>query len=467
MTAECWFRSPFGYQHQLIAEGVRNYAAHRAYPWKRNVQPLQWARTHLPLDWEDWRLLHIGDQGTAEYRADQTRTPPVAVYPTWRYGADPLELLLFMLENPAGKDPDPYTIPGNPIDTQPVAGQEHRVVVMDLPSRRFDPNIWLSISAMQDDYPEATIHISGQYQFKDILGLGFSSFDQDARSLSQRPDRVLLANGREVHHEHLAEPEHAQWVHLMGMSISDLEKPKNRCIFHIRSTRWAARQWDSREQFRIRPDPTSKPDIETPTASWKPNVVKTRLRRRGADVRGDMIACDVCSLADRCRAFRAGSICTLPESSVPDLAALFGSSDVDKILAGMQEIMVKQATRAEHAMRKELYEDDDLDPEVTKILDGLFSKGEKMAKLRDPKRFAKPAISINNQNVQLARPGPAGAIGATDQQTAVARAMASLEEAGWDRVNITRELVEEVMRTGHVPAAPLEIELVGDEDEFG
>lgn len=465
---ECWFRNPLGYIHQLVECNARNIVFHRGYTYKNDVNLPEWIDRQIPAAWEWWRILHVGDQGSAEYTEESFKPGrylnPVAVYPTWKYGADSLELLVWMLENPAGKDPDLYAPPHGYDDCMPRSGQDHRVIVTNLPPTGdpFGQSMMKTLSALQRDYPEVILHVHGKYSFAELFGGRFGAVDIDARTMSQGGSTVSLVNGDLVNWRSMDDAE-TQWVNVTGHSVSELSTPKGRCVYHIDAAVWASKHYHRAEPFRVRRKKNEKVDTDTPEYDWKPNVVKKLLRKRMKDaLQGDMIACDVCSLTDSCRAYRAGSICTLPNSDGSELVQAFGSNDVDTILDGMASIMQKQAQRAEGAMADEDL-DEGLNPEVTKILDGLFNKGEKFIKLKDPKRFKSPAIAIQN-NVNGNGAGQRELVGAErNEQTLAADALQALRDAGWRHDRITTEMVEKVMAGGAIPIPPkVEIEAVAE-----
>ena len=461
---ECWFRNPLGYIHQLVECNARNIVMHRGYTYKNDVDLAEWIGRQFPAAWDWWRVLHVGDQGSAEYRPESFKGNgqfvPVASYPTWKYGPDSLDLLLWMLENPAGENPDPYMPPHGFDDCKPRPGQEHRVVVTNLPLTKTNTGMEMikTLALIQRDYPEAILHVHGKYSFRHLFGSGFAAADIDARTMSQGGKEVSLVNGDVAKRKKMT-PDHVQWINMVGHSVSSLESPKGRCLYHIDAAVWAAKNYEKTEAFRVKADPEEDVDYSASEFDWKPNVVKRLMRKRMKDaLQGDMIVCDICSLVDSCRAYRAGSICTLPNSSGSELSKAFGSNDVDLILDGMASIMKTQADRASDALA---LEDDNpgLNPEVTKILDGLFVKGEKFIKLKDPKRFKAPAIAIQN-NVGI--PNQLGTGEKGPENMAVADAFAALEDAGWRRDLLTEEIVQKVIETGIIPAPPREISEVAE-----
>lgn len=340
-------------------------------------------------------------------------------------------------------DPGPYTIEGQPRDEIPVKNQEHRVVLTDLPKVMENKPFYTMLAEIQRDFPEVIMHVHGLYSFNTMFGLGFASVDVDARADAAKGN-LWLPNGKHVRPPDIHK--WSEWINLLGYSVEDMRSPKMRCKYTIRSAQWASRHWDEPHPFRTRADATEEIDTETPTVSYKPSLTKRLLRASMKEsTAGDMIACDVCSLASTCKAYRAGSVCSLPDSDGSKLARHFETRDSDAIIDGLQAIITMQAERAEEGRRIEQMESE-LSSEVTRIVDGLFNKGVQLAKLVDPARFAKgPLVQINQGiNGQVTQ-------GSDDPAQIAARAIAQLEEAGYKREDITKEMVDHVVATGKVP----------------
>jgi hypothetical protein len=77
-----------------------------------------------------------------------------------------------------------------------------------------------------------------------------------------------------------------------------------------------------------------------------------------------------------------------------------------------------------------------LDPEVTKIMNQLFTNGVKLAKLVNP-NLTKPLVQINN--------GRAAAVGAADPKQLAVEVIRALEAQGIARENITTEMFQAMM----------------------
>ena len=424
--------------------------------WARNLKldVREWAQEKLPTHFEDWRLLHVAPQLTLEF-GPAARFDPVAAHPTWVYGQDSLELLVWMLQTHPGEKPEEYVVPHG--SYAPISGQEHRVVLTGF-SRITPKPVFRVLAELQKQYPDVIMHYEGAWV--DKIAYGFRSY-----GFLVTRDPVPMACGLRARSAELLDGKYPQWVRAVGFDIDALQEEHGFEKFAISSLQFACVNWENTEAFRIR---ETRKDLDVDplkvSGEWKTRALSklspqsrqggyVGVNRRNALMRGDMIACDVCSLADRCRNFRVGSVCTLPNTTGSDLADKFGSANVDDIIEGLTSVVKITARRAEDALEGEDIAENGIDPEVSKVLDGLFNKGEKLAKLRDPKRFKAPAIVNNNnpvaiagtpQSVQLQR----GSGISTDD------AITMLTTAGWSLDDVDESVIMAVMAGDPVPAPP-------------
>lgn len=459
-VADVWFRNPGGYIRELIETKTVDVVFDRGYTRKRNIDPWAYMDTWMPPHLEHWRVLHVGDQGSSAYSG--LSTAPYAVFPTWQYGADPLELLIWMIQNPAGKDPESYTVKGAQIDEIPVEGQDHIVVLTDLPNaisqRAFYEMVW----RLQQDHPDVTLMIHGLYAPTMCLSMGWKMWDFDPRPEAGH-GRVIMPTGKSVPHDE-ADPTLVRVV--ANIPARKLGDPKERCKFNIRSLKYAALNWDAEGFQSSGKTDSSTVDTESPTKSWKPNIIK-RIPPR-AEKATDMIACDICSLSSSCYVYRAGSVCTLPSSSGSELSKYFKTRDSGLIVQGLMELMEIQTTRLEKGLE---WEDDEgeLSPEVSKLVNSLYRQGVDLAKLVDPK-LTRPMVAIQNN---VTSNGASVVTSGSDQQL-VAAAKAELEEAGFRADEITFGMIEEYRSTGILPqralpdrSAVIDAVVVGDHENEG
>ena len=62
--------------------------------------------------------------------------------------------------------------------------------------------------------------------------------------------KVILPNGKELAYARTVNQ--LQWVNLMGMSVTDLKNPAPRCIFNIKSAKWAGEHFTESVNFKTR-----------------------------------------------------------------------------------------------------------------------------------------------------------------------------------------------------------------------
>ena len=446
---EVWFRNPHNYIRELAEVGIARVAWDRGLLVKRRIDPIKHISNYFPNS--KWRMLMVGEQGTAEYNSENGDTP-VAVFPTWNAEIDQLELLEEMMAYPIGDDADACNDPSLSPDTRPVAGQEHRVVVINIPPVDRIPGRALSrkLKELQEDYPDCKLHIHGLYSWRVCFGMGFGAADVDPRTNAGK-GKVTLPSGKEMIAEKtVAVP---QWITLLGMNPVDLTKePRNRCIYNIKSAAWAAENFMENIAFASKASPSQdKPDIESKKAAPIQTRTKTPFTAPVVPQPTDKINCDTCSLQNSCKYYRQGSVCSVPGSEPAELAKHFQTRDVDTIIDGMGTILALQARRLDRGVADEnLY--GELDPEVTKIANQIFSNASKLAKMVDPQRFAGPSVQVNVGQ------GTAAIQAATPNQM-IGGIVRELEMRGIPRDKITPEMVANlVAEMGGAAQAPAAIE---------
>jgi len=352
------------------------------------------------------------------------------------YGED-LELLEDMLQNPAGESHEACLDKRVPTDERPVFGQEHRVVITELPNGNTGPgrSFIKKIKELQEDYPDAIIHVHGLYSYKFAFGLGFRSADVEPRAAA-KGGRVHLPSGNEE--TYLKVAQHPQWASSMGFKPVELEIPRNRCLFNIKSAVWAGEHYMELYKFRTRAD-GSKPDITSSDTDHKPSTTVSPFTKAVQGKKeGDKFLCNTCSLANQCKYYRDGAVCSVPGAEPVELSKFFRSRNADTIIDGMGVLMAANTKRLERGLSDE-ETFDELNPEVTKMMNQVFEQAVKLAKMIDPMRFASPKL-----NVQIGGNG-AAQISAGNPRQFVAEAVRALEMQGIKRENITPEMIQGVM----------------------
>lgn len=430
---EVWFRSPHNYIKE-IAEVGEPYRIiwERGILIKKRIDPVAHAEIYLGRN-SDTRIMAVGPQGCAEVGPGNGLDDPIAVYPVWDCENDDFELLEEFIANPVAENEEITEDLSIPSDERPVPGQDHVVVVINLPDMTLRPNKKLlrEISDLQERNPQVTIHIHGLYAFHSMFGNAFKSVDWEPRTNAAK-GRIYLGNGKGMNYEQAA-AKALQWIHLMNMSVSDLKVPRNRCMFNIRSALWAAQFWNQDVKFKSKGRHNADPDAIDPVV---PTTRSIRTRLSLTPTPSDKVVCDQCSLNLTCKYFRVGSVCTVPGSDSSPLAKAFNSRDASKIIDGLGTILGAQAKRLERGIEDEEVEGD-INPEVSKMMNSLFANGVKLAKLIDPS-LTKPMVQINN--------GSAAQVSGANPKTLTAAVVRSIEASGIKREDITPEMFQEMLK---------------------
>lgn len=429
---EVWFRNPDNYIKELVEQGQGNIAWSRGLLVKKKIDPVKHAMLYFGPAGIKFRVLLVGEQGTCELRTGNTLEKPAAVYPTWQYGTDDLSLLEELLERPVGQDMMACNDKSVAPDERPVWGQEHRVVIIDIPPLNTAPGrkMMALLKTFQEDYPEAIIHVHGLYGYRPAFGMGLGSADVEVRTSAQK-GKLLLPSGKEERYERVTV--NAQWITMLGFKPADMSVPRNRCMYNIQSALWAGKYFDQIFNFKGR---KVEPDTTTPAASYTPPTDnRTIMKNKLPVLAGDKFECNTCSLSDHCKHFRDGAVCSLPDSESRELSSFFRTRDSGQILDGLSMLVQKSAERAERAIKVEEVLGD-INPDTTKLISQVFDQGQKLAKLVDPSLRAGPRVSVN-----------VGANGAqitsgTNPRQLIASAIRELEGQGIRREDITPEMIQ-------------------------
>lgn len=435
MTTEVWFRNPHNYIRELVELSplATNIAWDRGALAKRKIDPNAHARLYFG-EAVPWRLLAIGEQGAAEMDRDHTLANPKAVYPVWSYGEE-LDLLEDYLANPVGEDSDICNTPFVEADELPVLGQEHRVVVIGVPSGGLSIGkaFLRQLKELQEDYPKAIMHLHGPCSWRIAFGIGLASSDVDPRTPAGL-GKVFLPSGKEVKYEKTFQL--AKWIKILGMEPDVLKVPRNRCIYNIKSALWAGQHYDDLFNFRVNRTSRVVPDLDVPEADFsQPKLSVTQLKASGKP--GDKYTCNTCSLMDECKYYRDGAVCAVPDAEPASLTSYFNTRDSGMILDGLAILLKSGVKRYERGLANEEVMGD-LDKEVTKQQAAIFDQGVKLAKLIDPALRSPAGVQVNvggGSQVQVNSGSP---------RQAIAAAMRELEARGVPREQITPDLIQGV-----------------------
>lgn len=429
MTTEVWFRNPHNYIREVVECGQYMIAWDRGFLVKKRIDPVAHASLYFGQTYP-YRVLLVGEQGTAELRAGSTMEKPVAVYPTWGYGED-AALLEELMAHPVGEDMAICNDTSVNPDERPVWGQEHRVVITDIPHARSGPGrkFLRYLKELQEDYPDAILHIHGLYGWRVLFGMGYGSVDVEPRTVAQK-GRVILPSGKESNFERVQQ--NVKWVTNLGFKPADLAEPRVRCMYNIKSAIWAGENYDKLFNFRS----TNKgytPDYESSDASHTP--AEAGLAVVGKAGEGDQYLCDTCSLQDKCKYFRSGAVCSVPGAEPTPLARFFKSRDADQIIDGLGTLLAANTNRLERGLHYEEV-DGDLSPEVSKMMGQVFDQGVKLAKLIDPNLTGGAKVRINVSG------GAQATIEGGNPRAALASIVRELESRGIPREKITPEMIQ-------------------------
>jgi hypothetical protein len=459
MTTEVWFRNPHNYIRELIECGVSDVVWDRGILAKKGIDAVKHAELYFGSGMP-YRLLLVGEQGTAEIRQGNTLQKPHAVYPTWVYGED-TELLQEMIERPVGEDKgvcfDTTVAP----DERPVFGQEHRVVVIGSPGAGTGPGrkFLTFLKSLQEDNPQCIVHLHGPYSYRIAFGMGWRSSDVEPRIVAQK-GKVTTPSGTEMLYEHVQQ--HANWVTVLGFKPGDLSTPRVRCMYNIKSALWAGKHYA--QLYNFQPRRSSRPvDIETPDENYTPPETKSPFIGKVDPKEGDKFHCDTCSLQTQCRYQRAGAVCSVPDAEPAALAKFFNTRNSDLIIQGLGVLVAANSRRLERGMDME-NAIGDLDPEVTKLLNQVFTQGTQLAKLVDP-NLRGNGVKVN---IGVGSGGTAqvAVAGATPGEL-IGGVVRELEARGYKREEITPDLVKSVLAAAANPEGvtkAIEGKLVTKED---
>jgi hypothetical protein len=418
----------------MVDTGVCLVAWDRGMLAKRKLDPIKHASLYFGEAYA-WRAMSIGVQGAAEYRSGDELDRPSAVYPVWEYGED-IRLLEELLENPLGENESACSDTSIPGDERPVFGQEHRVVITNLPDMNTGPGRTFAtkLIELQEDYPDVKLHIHGLYSYRVMFGSNFFSVDIDPRSTAQKGN-VFLPIGKMLTFEQArAWP---NWVTIIGFKPVELAIPAMRCQYNIKSALWAAENWDSVPNVRLsNTRKQSVVDTTTPDASYQAPETKSHLTTTGTKVQpGDKVTCNSCTLASQCKHYRDGAVCSLPHASPKTLSDQFNTRDADRIIDGLKDLTVLTARRLERGLSVE-EQLGDIDPEVTKLSNQLFKQGTEMAKLIDPNLRGGAKVQVN-----VGQAGQVGVQAQVNPKILVASIVRELEDQGVPRDQITPDMM--------------------------
>jgi len=438
---QVWFRNPDSYIRELVECGQSLIAWDRGILQKKRIDAKKHADLYFGKTYP-YRLLLVGEQGTAEIRPDSSIERPTAVYPTWGYGEDQA-LLEEIVSRPVGKDMKSCLDATVSADERPVWNQEHRVVINEVPNALTGPGrkFLRYLKELQEEYPECIIHVHGLYSYRMAFGMGFGASDIGPREAAQK-GKIIFPSGREAKYE--AAVQNPQWVTVLGFNPVDLSVPRNRCMYNIKSAVWAGENYNKLYNFRVAGDSNYVPDIESSDSEFVPATTGSALTVNVKPKPGDKQLCDTCSLASKCKHFRDGAVCTLPGADSKNLADMFGSRNADIIIDALGTLVAAGTRRLERGIKEE-NDFGEMSPEVTKMMGQIFGQGVQLAKLINPALGGGTKVQVNVN-------GGSATVATSDPKQMVAVVMRELESQGIPRDQITPEAVMGLLSSMAQPA---------------
>jgi hypothetical protein len=441
MGTEVWFRNPGDYVRELVEAGEFRVAWDRGYLAKKKIDPHKHGSLYFGRSYP-WEALLIGTQGTAHINHDNPLSKPLAVYPTWAYGDD-VEILEEIVQQPVGMDLKICSDSSLPPDERPVLGQPHTVVITDIPDARTGPGrkFLRFLKDLQEDHPECKLFIHGLYSFRMAFGLGFAAADYEPRSAAQKGKLHTPAGREEKFEKAISNP---QWVTVLGFKPVDMQVPRNRCIYNIKSAVWAGENYEKLYKFNTGSS-KGPVDTTTPDSEYEPKETRSHLSLTVKPKDGDQFHCDTCSLQQTCKYQRDGAVCSVPGAEPTALSRFFQTRDSDMILDGLGVLMAAQTKRLERGMAEE--EDfGELSPEVTKLLTTIFNQGVTLAKLVNPELRGGVKVNVNTG-------GGAAAVSVGDPRQMVAAVIREFERQGFRRDQITEGMIQGMLEGMANPGA--------------
>lgn len=391
MDTELWIRNPNLFIRECEEESVRDFTWDHGLLKKRRIDLAHFMDLYYGPT-KPWNAMIISELGACLINPDNPIKNPEAVFPVWKYG-EPWHELEELAANPIGlseKACDDESLPG---EWRPRYGQSHRVIISYTPmaTTNIGRGFFRSLAELQSEYPDCKIHVHGVYSFRVNFGLEFASVDFEPRSIAAKGG-VVLPNGKHIDIEDLHE--YAHWIEMLGFHVRDMKVPRNRCIYNLRSAKWASEHF--RENLKFKYKGFERIDPDDPLLNIKGlKRNKSVFVKRVVPQPDDKFLCNVCSLKSYCKYYRVGAVCSVPDSEPAQLALFFKTRDSDQILEGMKQLLEIEATRIKDARQAET-DNEEINPEVTRMLNNIFVHAEKFVKLIDPSLRTPGAVVTSN-----------------------------------------------------------------------
>ncbi len=458
MAVEVWFRNPIFYINECEELNQWNFVFDQGFLMNQDCNIDRWLALNVDPS-VNYRVMVTSSNGAMSYanraieiRPGFTHDEPSAVYPLWSHELGTLDDLEKMMRYSPGQDAAACSNTNRIQNQRPVLGQEHRVVIVAPKSNSPEGKKLIRIlSEMQTEYPDCTLHLHGSYGFGVMFGHDFKSVDVEPRELA-RGGKIITGGGFDGLWENVYE-RFPLWVKASEYTAADLAVPRYRCMFNMKSALWAAQYFKQNVKFKVHARPGMVFDPMDPYGSLD-TATDHRPPYQGDPQPGDMLACDRCSLSSSCKFYRVDAVCSLPKSEGEELVGRFRTRDSSQIIDALGDMLDRQQARAERGIEQEI-QDEKLDPEVTKIINGVIDRGVKLALLVDPALHPKTGVVVNTQ----INNGGVHALGTGNMQELAGRAVAQLEAAGYARSEISMEMIQAVINGQPVPPKAIEAHL--------
>lgn len=402
------------YIREMLEVGASRVAWDRGILIKRGVDPDKFMR--LNYGSRPYEYLIFDHRGILHVDQDTTQTNPKAAYPLWDYRYHSTDVLRDLLQgNTKLAGGDEFTSKPGQRSMFGIAGMATGRTVS---GKKFHVDMAEAIQATG-----AEVHVHGLYGTELMFGLEYVSCDAEPREYAAK-GKIILPTGKRIAYDDIDLAENKHWVELLGFTVKDMLAPRYRCMFNIESYRWMARNFKDVKKVRFKDlDPFE--DIQKD----KPRESSKIFLKRVKPLDNDKFYCNICSLQSSCRYFQQGAVCVVPDSEPRQLAQFFKTRDADSIISGLQGVMEIEVQRMRDARQDEI-EKENINPEVTKMLNNIFSHGEKLAKLVDPSLRPGPG-----------RPALPGVTAGETPQESASKVMELLNNSGIPSSAITPELV--------------------------
>jgi hypothetical protein len=442
MLREVWYRNPLFYYRE-VAEATSEIRVvyDGGYLRKRNISAERHALAYFRG--RNWRSIVVQQFGATEFRSGSKGA--IANYPIWSFGDDDEVLEEFCRSNIAD-DLDFCFEDEIPAEHRPIPGQEHRVVVTDLPPVVQYKAFYEYLGDLQKEFPDTILQMHGTYSPSTGFKNGLRAFDIDVRSITANNDLFLPNGMRILSNQYEQIPDH--WLRLFGFTAEELAgDARLRTLFSIKCLEFASRNYDEdatiRRLGRIGKKKRHDPSVFlVPDADFRlpGRVSGNPIAGKAKPQVGDRYLCNTCTLQLKCDFYREGMVCSVPGSEPQKMAEMFGSRSPSKIIDGLSNLMAIQSRRLEHALEAEEDRDDrGIDPEVSKLVKDVFSQATTLAKLIDPGLAGgKVNVNINNGSPAIG----AAAVGTASPRELMVAVFAELESRGIAREDITDDMIK-------------------------